>query len=313
MSGKFQQEVKRKTNTQRAGGTRAGKSPKRGYDEAISLPSSNNVPPPDLTSYTWFLYGEKGIGKSTLAAQFPDVTAYFMWEKGRRGLKAPIIPDFSRNEKPLTWERFLEYLNILLSDHEPHRIVIDTLDVCSKAWEDHHARIRNIPSLLGVQDHGRTWSVAMDDWVNTYTSLIFAGWRFTFLSHVRKRPKVIRGVTREEAKELIDEGVIASETQPSARPWAVGWSKESVAYAGYYGWWGEERILQIRGSGAIYAACENSEDHFLQPKGSEDAGKPYHLIPMGNSPKEAFNNLQKAWDNKIVGYYASDMEDPEEE
>ncbi len=283
----------------------AGAKAKREYDDAIALPSSPNIPPPHLTDYTWMLYGEKGIGKSTLAAQFPDVSAYFMWEKYRRGLKIRMIPDPSRNEKPLTWPRFQEYLTMLLENQEPGRIVVDTLDLCSKAWESHHATTRGVTSLLGIKDHGKTWDACMDDWLNTFASLLYAGWRFTFVSHVRKRPRVIRGVSREDLAVLAEEGVVASETQPSARPWAVGWTKEPVAYAGYYGWWGIERVLHIRGSGDVYAACENSEDHFLQPKGKEFAGMPYHMLPMGNTPAEAYRNLCLGWDNKLEGYFAS--------
>lgn len=290
----------------------AAKKAKIDYDDAIELPRTRNVPPPEITAYSWMLYGEKGVGKSSLAAQFPDTTAYFMWEKMRRGLKVAIIPDWSRNEKPLTWSRYQEYLTQLLENHEPGRIVIDTLDLCSKAWESHHAALRGVPSLLGIQDHGRTWDACMDDWLNTHSALIYAGWRFTFVSHVRKRPRVTRGVSREELKVLAEDGVVSSETQPSARPWAVGWAKEPVAYAGYYGWWGTERVLQIRGSGSVYAACENSEDHFLQPKGHKDyPGLPYHLVPMGTSPETAYKNLCLGWSNKLTGYYASDLEQSE--
>lgn len=281
----------------------------QGYSEEIALPSSPNTPPANLTDYTWFIYGEKNIGKSTLASQFPDVTAHMMWETNRRGLKTRMIPDPSRREKPLDWSRFQEYLSVLLAEHEPGRIVIDTLDLCARAWEDHHAKIRGVSTLLGIQDHGRTWATCMDNWINTFAALFYAGWRFTFISHVRRRPRVIRGVSREEAKELAEEGVIASETQPSARPWSVGWAKESVAYAGYYGWWGEERIFQIRGSGSVFAACENSEDHFLQPPKHAKKGTPYHLIQMGHSPSDAFHNLTLAWGNKLEGYYAEQTED----
>lgn len=295
----------------------AGRTPKASYDDGISLPTAPNVPPAGITDYTWLIYGEKGVGKSSLAAQFPDVRAHFMWEKMRRGLKVPVIPDWSRNEKPLTWTRYQQYLTLLLENHEPGRIVVDTLDLCSKAWESHWAQLKGVDSLLGIKDHGRTWDQCMDDWLNTHAALLFAGWRFTFVSHVRKRPRVIRAASREEMKDLVEDGVVSAETQPSARPWAVGWAKEPTAYAAYYGWWGTERVLQIRGSGDIYAACETSEDHFLQPKGTEFAGQPYHLIPMGVSPtskhpaQDAYQNLCLGWDNKLTGYFVSDLDQTE--
>lgn len=295
---------KRTTTRSRKGSTK----PKLNYDPTIKLPTKANVPPADIEAYSWFFYGEKGIGKSTLASMFPDVKAHFMWEVNRRGLKIPVIPDPTRNEAPLTWARHKEYLQLLLENESPGRIVEDTLDVCAKAWEEHWAKEKGVTNLLAVRDHGKTWNTCMDDWYNTFNNLLYAGWRFTFVSHVRKRPRVIRGLTREEMQDAIDEGRVTDETQPSARPWAVNWTKEPAAYAGYYGWYGDERILQIRGSGTVYAAAENSEDHFLQPKGHEDAGQPYHAIPMGTSKEESWKNLKAAWDNKLEGYYVAGSE-----
>jgi len=299
----------KKRSTSKPRGRRARPKPKLDFNTDIKLPTKPNVPPKNLEAYSWFIYGEKGIGKSTLASMFPDVEAFFLWERSRRGLKTKVIPDWDRNEAPLTWSRYKEYLQLLLETTKPGRVVVDTLDVCSKAWEDHWTAEKGVTSLLGINDHGRTWSECMDDWVNTHNDLLYAGWRFTFVSHVRKRPRTVRGLAREELKEAVAEGYVSSETQPSARPWSVGWSKEPVAYAGYYGWHGDERVLQIRGSGTIYAAAENSEDHFLQPKGHEDAGHPYHAIPMGNAKEEAWRNLKAAWNNKLEGYYATDIED----
>jgi hypothetical protein len=197
---------------------------------------------------------------------------------------------------------------------EPGRIVVDTLDLCAKAWERHWAAIKGVPSLQGIQDHGRTWSMCQDDWWNTFNGLITLGWRFTFLSHARRRARSVRGLSREQTAELVkktkdtaveeEEQVLSNETQPSASPWAVGWSKIPVELMGYMGWIGKRRVLQIRGSGDIAASAGcRSHEHFLQKKGVKRAGEPYYCIPLGDNVQEAYANLNLAWENKLEGLF----------
>jgi len=273
---------------------------------ALSIPRQKNVPPPNIDAYSWFIYGEKGIGKSTLAAQFPDTTAHFMWEARRYDIKSPIIPQ--QGEQRLSWPRYQEYLKLLNADEKPGRIVLDTIDRAAKACEDYHARRKGVASLLGLHDHGRSWDEMKTDWINTHSDLIFNGWRFTFLSHARHRPRDVKGVSRENTKELVEEGVIGYQRQPTSRPWSVQWTYEPAAYIAYYGWDGDDRVLYIRGGNTTLCSVANSEEHFIQPKGKDSAGEPYELLFMGTSPQEAYGNLCLGWQNKCEGYFMNSDE-----
>lgn len=292
-------------------GTKRKGSRKKTSRKGYKLPTKANEPSEKIDDYTWIIYGEKGIGKSTLAMGFPNIIAHFMWEPGRYDLKSPLIPE--KGEQSLNWERYQTYLEMIEEQHGgkkvPGRILVDTLDGAAKACERFHASKLGKTSLLGVKDHGRAWDECITDWNNTHNALIWSGFTFTFLSHSRWRPKDIKGVDREEVAQLLAEGIIVNERQPTARPWSVGWIKQSTAYAVYYGWEGTERVLWVRGTGDIFTSVANSEDHFRTPRGKKRAGQPYEMIPMGSSPKESYQNLLKGWNNKIEGYFADELEE----
>ena len=74
--------------------------------EGISLPTERSEPPNDLQDYTMLIYGEAGIGKTSLVARFPKVL-FFMWETASRGISA-------YRTDPLTdWEVGLAYVELL--------------------------------------------------------------------------------------------------------------------------------------------------------------------------------------------------------
>jgi hypothetical protein len=274
----------------------------------VRLPSVPNKPPDKLTDYSFLIYGEKGVGKSSLAAQFPDVEAHFMFEMGRRNLRIKQIPDHRRKEDPLTWTRFQQYVSLLLSEKAPGRVVIDTLDLCAKSCQDHWAQKLGVPSLNGLKDFGRSWDLMKGDWQNTFSQLIWKGWRLTFLSHARNRPKNVKALNREETRHLPDSEAelwMPNETQPTATGWATDWSKIPTDFAGYFGYLGHERVLFLRGFETFYTAC-NTDEHFLQKSRCERAGEPLHIIPMGSSPQEAYRNLQASWNNQLEGYFSGE-------
>lgn len=268
----------------------------------VELPTEASMASTNLLDYSLCLYGEKGIGKSSLASQFEDVALHMMWEPRRVDFAGRIVP--KSGEARLDWLRCKAYLEKLQSSHKtPGRVVVDTLDLCARACATYWAGQLKVPSLLGLNDMGRGWDQMKSDWENTWAALLWSGWRVTVLSHARVRPKTVRGISRANQKEAVSKGVILNETQPTATGWAVDWTKVTCPLAVYFGWHGKDRVMFVRGSQRIYAAAGGVSDRvFLQKKGADGAGTPYDFIDMGHSPKEAYKILKDAWANKVLGY-----------
>ena len=70
----------------------------------IKLPTKRTEIEKDLSKYTIFLYGREKIGKTTLAAQFPDAL-FLMFEPGAKSLEIFRI-DIN------TWAEFLEAIKL---------------------------------------------------------------------------------------------------------------------------------------------------------------------------------------------------------
>jgi hypothetical protein len=277
----------------------------------LKLPDKPNEPPPNLTDYSWFFYGEKNLGKSTLSAKFPDVLAHFMFQINRRDIVTPIIPS-SKDEPPLDWPRFQAYVTLLLKKHKkPGRVVLDDLDLCARSCQEHHSKLAGVKTLNGIKDNGKAWATMKADWDNTMAELLWAGWRITLTSHARVRPKIVRGIARDDMKEALESGVVISERQPTASGWAYEWAKMVCTFVGYMGWMGRNRAIYIRGSDRVFASAGGIADlHFLQPnkKGVERPGEPYDYFLTGRSPDEAFQRLSQAWDNKLEGGFVETEE-----
>jgi len=282
--------------------------------KALSLPKTANKPPANLWDYNWMIYGEKGIGKSTLAAMFPDIRAFFMGEPFRRGLQVPIIPDPMKKEPALTWARMIEYQKLILNECEPGRIVGDTLDQLAKLIEQWMCAKKGISSIQGLNDFGRTYDELNTEWQQYWGRFMEAGFSLTFTSHSRYRPRLVRGIKREEIPEAVKKGIIINQVQPTCRGWAFDWSKVVCEFAAYYGYLGKYRVLTVRGNEDTYASSGVGETHFIQPKDAEELpGQPYDMFPVGSSAKEAYKTLCDAWNNKIVGWFAEERLEVAEE
>ncbi len=265
----------------------------------IALPTKNNVPPSSISQYNWAIYGEKGIGKSTLAACFPNICAHFMFEPLRFALETPLIPQ--QGEQQLNWNRFNKYIDMVVDrfGDTGSRVIIDTVDLAAVSLERTIAISMGVDSIYGLNDFGKTWDIIKTTWNNTVSKLTRNGIYITTVSHARKRPKNIKGLTREELQDAAKLGIVAEETQASCCGWANDWIKQSIDFVGYYGWDAHDRILTVRGSGDIQASA-GVDKSFRQPaKSKVRPGSRIYSIPMGKSGTCGYTNLEDAFSGAI--------------
>jgi len=246
--------------------------------KSISLPTEPLVPPNDLTAYTVMVYGEKGIGKTSLCAQFPDMTVT-MWEPRRRNLRIKQIPQ--EGEQRLNWKRFKSYVPLLVEQNTP--VSIDTVDRAYAACLQDHCKEQGVASPFGLDDWGALWHDIKVDFEKTMNELLYSDTFVVFVSHGRYRE--VKTLTSEPDFEMV------IPTAPNA---AWEYIRAVADLVIYYGFVGERRSMTVRGDSMVWAAC-GLEDRFQAPDGDSIV-----TIDAGRSAKTAYKNLMDAFDNKLL-------------
>lgn len=242
--------------------------------KGISLPRGLSTPSENLLDYTWLIYGERKIGKTTLLSMFED-HFFLMFEKGAKGLRI-------RREYVENWGQFLQYIDLLEAEPDYCKMVIldtggelyeqclnqakidlDLTDIRDKAWGGGYVEVRQ----RFAQAHERLFRLP-------------SGFAVTAHSEVKTiKPKF--GAEYDK---------ISIQLSAQAFKYYAG-VVDTIAYYHYDD--NGRRILTIRGDEGLEAGTR-CEGHFLYPDGS-----PIKDIPMGDSKEEAYSNLVKAFNNEL--------------
>lgn len=262
---------------------RKGASPSRevATGSPLTLPVKRNVPPTDLAAYIIFLYGDKGVGKSSLFGELED-TITLMTEPRRRNLKIRQVPQL--NEPALTWDRIRKYRDLICKDKGIQGVSLDSVDRAYALCQEYICNKANCKHPSDKNDFGKTWHLLKSEYEDLIISFLDSGKTVYGISHSRKRE--IKSITGDEFEQVCP-------TAPDAC-WTI-W-KAIADFGFYYGYVQQKRAIYLRGTELIWASCGTSEDHFLDPKGN-----PLLYIPVGDSPKAAFKSLQDSFHNKVYG------------
>jgi hypothetical protein len=277
-------------------GNSQGNALTRARTPTLKLPSKPNQPPSSLADYIIFLYGDKGVGKSSLAAEFSN-SITFMTEPLRRNLPILQIPDPNEGEPPLTWERMLAYQNLILNSGKYKTVIFDTADRSYQLCMDYTCREAGCKHPNDKKDYGATWNALKVAYESFIIEFAQAGMTVVALSHARRR--AVTTLTGEEWEEV-------TPTCPDAC-WTI-W-KAISDFAFYYGYHRRERTIYLRGDDEIWASCGTSEKHFLN-----SSGEPLAYISVGDSPRKAYQTLMDSFQNKVEGeVYVPWREEEEDE
>lgn len=237
----------------------------------VSLPTELSIPRDKIGDYSILIYGEKKIGKTTLASQF-EKAIFLMCEPGGRALRIYQRPIFN-------WQEFKKYVSLLRRDKSFKTVVIDTIDIAYRMCVSYVCK-KLVISDLAEEDWGVGWRAAREEFSDTMLDLLNAK-GVIFLSHAIEREIKKRDGTKYhyisptmggQAREFL-EGIIDI--------WA------------YYYYEDKKRYLLIQGNDHI-GAGHRVDGRF---KYSDDS--PIAEIPMGNSPKEAYKNFMDAFNNQL--------------
>lgn len=240
------------------------------------------APIDDLGGCMLLIYGERKIGKTSLAAMFGK-TFVMAFEVGYKGLRvfAKDVPD---------WEHARGYLRLLKKDRSYKTVTIDTADIAFALCELWTCKRLGI-SDISEAEWGKGWRALRKEFESFLVELTKTGKGIIIISHSQEREVKTRSgdaydrimPTMAKAAREIVEGMVDI--------WAC------------YQYDGDRRILTIEGDDHISAGHRFGE-RFRTPDGQR-----LRNIDMGTSAKEAYKNFVAAWNNK----YDADSDDLVEE
>lgn len=241
---------------------------------ALSLPDEHSTPSDNLLDYTWLIYGERKIGKTTLLAQFED-PFFMLSEPGAKGLSI-------RKREVADWDEFLGYIDLLEKRKNFCRMVcLDTGDgFYQKCFES--AKIE-----LGLEDirdkaWGGGWTEIRTRFKAAHERLYRLGSGFAVTAHAE-----IQHIKPKFGPEY---DKLSIQLGGQAFKYYAG-IVDTIAYYHYDD--NGRRILTIRGDETVEAGTR-CKGHFLYPDGT-----PIKDIPMGESEEEGYANLVLAFNNEL--------------
>lgn len=225
-----------------------------------------------IQNYSWWIFGVPKIGKTSLAAQFPNarIAATETGHKSQRIIKEDLVG--------LPWPAYEEYLSFMQDTSKYETSVIDILE---KAYDACFDWMKKELEIDGEPQWGEWATIRKPfiDWCKSLTQIPGKG--CIFLSHASSR----------EIEDSIGDKV--SSIHPNLSGKTLTAIEGEVDILAYYCYVNNHRVLQIEGDDYVRAG-NRLTDNFLQ-KGTTDKVK---YIPMGSSPQEGYENILRAFENQ---------------
>lgn len=245
---------------------------------SVSLPESLHRPAEDFADYSMLLYGRKKIGKTTLAASFPEALI-LATEPGAKALSVRQIACKSI-------ENVEDAISLLEEQEKAGKqycktLVIDTIDlVYEYAWD-------RVCSDAGVE-HARD----AKDYGATYKKI-----RSRFRSVLIRALNLACGtvlISHDTAKEIeLPSGETVERRMPTMASAALQEVEGVVDTIAFYDYAGSKRVLVVRGDESLVAGTRCVNNFLTVDK------RQVVSIPLGSSPKEAYGALLSAFANKM--------------
>lgn len=254
--------------------------------EKFKLPTERSEPDDNLGSYTWLIFGEKKIGKTSLTAMIGKAVHLFT-EPGGKALRLyPVVID--------NWKKFKKAVRALKKDKTFTTVVVDIVDPLYPMVEDYTCEKLVIDDLAD-EEWGKGWRDNRKEFERVFGELLNSGKGVIFISHA------------QEQKVETRDGTEYDRMMPTMHKRMRELVEGSVDIWAYYTYDKRRRVLQILGDDHI-SAGHRLEGRFLTPD-----GRPIRRIDMGTSAKQGWQNVVAAFNNKYEPKKASDIDDPEEE
>lgn len=245
----------------------------------LKLETEPSEPPTAFGAYSALIYGNKGIGKTSLASRFPG--AYFLsTEPGTKALRVlgSRVPD---------WDHFVGYVDLMVEEANPQRtVVVDIIDLAYDYIYDKICKSLMIDSPTEENDFGATWKKIRRLFREQITRLCELPGGVVFLSHDTEREIEMRDGTKIER------------VQPTMSKQALFEVEGLVDFIGHYHADGNERFMTIQPTQEVVAKCRPVEKFVVRGGKPGVGGDQVVRVPMGRSSLEAYENLIRAFNNQ---------------
>ena len=301
-------------------GNNAGSSPKapgptgiRMEPSKFTLPTMKSEPISEIGDMSFLIYGEKKIGKTSLASQFPNAL-FLAFEKGYSGLSIYVEPMFNKKQRT-DWRKFVSFIDLLIKeDHEFRTVVIDTVDEAYSACMEYVCEVEGW-THPSEGPYGKGWKAVEKEFSTQIGRLVNCSKFGTiFLSHAVEKEFLERTGGKYDK-------IIAS--MPDQARKLICAVSDCIIFYGYHG---EQRLLTVRGSDSVESGSRMGK-HFWVKGGLErykelsdkkrklvEQGMIHseevkdldqemwscrlHSIPAGLDEEEAFYNFKRAFNNE---------------
>jgi hypothetical protein len=244
-------------------------------DLKLSLPTEESSVSQDMSELIWLFYGQKKIGKTSLAAKFPNAIL-IGFEAASRSVncKKVFCP---------TWEHFLQYIKLLkIQKHEFKTAIIDTgLQAYNRCLE-YICNIQNI-EYPKDNDFGKDWKKISTEFFRVHTELQGLGMGLVIVCHEKLKESETRSGQKFDM------------VMPDLSAGAEKCYKAIVDNMIYYHKAGNRRFLQLQGTDYIDAGAVFGDEEYDVKFFRTKKGEKIHAVDAGNSAGEAFNNLENAF------------------
>jgi hypothetical protein len=251
----------------------------------LTLPEDVNVPSENMGDYTWLIYGAKKIGKSSLAAQFPDAL-FLMFEPGGKALRT-----YQADCK--TWKHALEYLR-LLEKQKPLKYKTIVIDTGFEAYQKCFQGVcdENNIEYPREDNFGKDWKKIDTEFRNFHNRIAALDLGLVVLCHENLKESPTR--TGNKFDMVI----------PNLAKAADSYYRAVIDNVCWYHYRASQRFLLIKGSDyAMAGAAVQADEHFLTKGGQQ-----IFAIPMGSSATQAYALLKNAFENQQAGTFEKETE-----